>query len=208
MQKAFVAAGPQVKVYDPIWMQLRREADEASAAEPALAGFIYATVLSEPRLEDAVCHRIAQRLQNSVDAGLLLKTFREVLAAEPSLSDTFRADIMAVAKRDPACRRLIEPLLFFKGYHALETYRFAHSLWQTGRKDFALYLQSLSSRVFQVDIHPAARIGKGVMFDHATGIVIGETARSATTARCCMGLRSAAPATRRATAIPRLGAAS
>ncbi|MGA7546091.1 MAG: serine O-acetyltransferase [Methyloceanibacter sp.] len=176
MQKAFVAAGPQVKVYDPIWMQLRREADEASAAEPALAGFIYATVLSEPRFEDAVCHRIAQRLQNSVDAGLLLKTFREVLAAEPSLAETFRADIMAVAKRDPACRRLIEPLLFFKGYHALQTYRLAHSLWQTGRKDFALYLQSLSSRVFQVDIHPAARIGKGVMLDHATGIVIGETA--------------------------------
>ncbi|MGZ5917714.1 MAG: serine O-acetyltransferase [Methyloceanibacter sp.] len=176
MQKALKAAGPQIKAYDPIWTQVRQEAEEASAAEPALAGFIYATVLSEPRFEDAVSHRIAQRLQNSVDAGLLLKTFREVLAAEPSLADTFRADIMAVAKRDPACRRLIEPLLFFKGYHALETYRFAHSLWQAGRKDFALYLQSLSSRVFQVDIHPAARIGKGVMFDHATGIVIGETA--------------------------------
>jgi len=176
MQKAFVAADPQIKTYDPIWTQLRREAEEASVAEPALAGFIYATVLSEPRFEDAVSHRIAQRLQDSVDAGLLLKIFREVLATEPSLADTFRADIMAVAKRDPACRRLLEPLLYFKGYHALETHRFAHSLWQAGRKDFALYLQSLSSRVFQVDIHPAARIGKGVMFDHATGIVIGETA--------------------------------
>ncbi len=176
MQKAFVAAEPQIKAYDPIWTQLRHEAEAASAAEPALAGFIYATVLSEPRFEDAVSHRIAQRLQNSVDAGLLLKTFREVLATEPSLADSFRADIMAVAKRDPACRRLLEPLLFFKGYHALETYRFAHSLWASGRKDFALYLQSLSSRVFQVDIHPAARIGKGVMLDHATGIVIGETA--------------------------------
>jgi serine O-acetyltransferase len=176
MQKVFVAADPQIKTYDPIWTQLRREAEEASAAEPALAGFIYATVLSEPRFEDAVSHRIAQRLQDSVDAGLLLKIFREVLATEPSLADTFRADIMAVAKRDPACRRLLEPLLYFKGYQALETHRFAHSLWQAGRKDFALYLQSLSSRVFQVDIHPAARIGKGVMFDHATGIVIGETA--------------------------------
>jgi serine O-acetyltransferase len=104
------------------------------------------------------------------------KTFHEVLEAEPSLGDAFRADLMAVAKRDPACSRLIEPLLYFKGFHALETYRVAHHLWQAGRKDFALYLQSLTSRFLQVDIHPAAVIGKGIMFDHATGIVIGETA--------------------------------
>ena len=83
---------------------------------------------------------------------------------------------MAVAKRDPACRRYLEPLFFFKGFVALETYRFANRLWQSGRKDFALYLQSQSSRVFAVDIHPAARMGKGIMLDHATGIVIGETA--------------------------------
>jgi len=87
-----------------------------------------------------------------------------------------RADLVAVAKRDPACRRLIDPLLYFKGFHALETYRFSHALWRAGRHDFALYLQSLASRILQVDIHPAARIGKGVMLDHATGIVIGETA--------------------------------
>ena len=83
---------------------------------------------------------------------------------------------MAVAKRDPACRRLLEPLFYFKGFVALETYRFANRLWQSGRRDFALYLQSQSSRVFAVDIHPAARMGKGIMLDHATGIVIGETA--------------------------------
>jgi serine O-acetyltransferase len=99
-----------------------------------------------------------------------------VLTEEPGLSDIFRADIMAVAKRDPACRRLLEPLFYFKGFVALETYRFAHRLWQSGRKDFALYLQSQSSRVFAVDIHPAARMGKGIMLDHATEIVIGETA--------------------------------
>jgi serine O-acetyltransferase len=176
MQTPFAATQPQIKSYDPIWSQVRREAEAVSAAEPALAGFIYATVLSESRLEDAVCHRLAQRLPHSVDAGLLHKIFNEVLAAEPSLGDTFRADLVAVAKRDPACRRLIDPLLYFKGFHALETYRFSHWLWQAGREDFALYLQSLSSRFLQVDIHPAARIGKGVMLDHATGIVIGETA--------------------------------
>jgi serine O-acetyltransferase len=176
MNKAFTAAQPQIKSYDPIWEQVRHEAEETSANEPVLASLIYATILSEPTLEDAICHTVAHRLQPSVDTGLLVKTFREVLAEEPGLSEFFRADIMAVAKRDPACRRLLEPLFFFKGFVALETYRFANRLWQSGRKDFALYLQSQSSRVFAVDIHPAARMGKGIMLDHATGIVIGETA--------------------------------
>jgi serine O-acetyltransferase len=175
MNKAFTAAKPQIKSYDPIWEQVRREAEETSA-EPVLASLIYATILSEPTLEDAVCHTVAHRLQPSVDTGLLHKTFRQVLTEDPGLGDIFRADIMAVAKRDPACRRLIEPLFFFKGFVALQTHRFAHRLWQSGRKEFALYLQSQSSRVFAVDIHPAARLGKGMMLDHATGIVIGETA--------------------------------
>jgi serine O-acetyltransferase len=175
MQKPWLD-DPDVKRLDPIWTQVRCEAEETSTREPVLASLIYATILSEPTFEDAVCHRLAQRLEHSVDAGLLHKTFHEVLSAEPGLGDVFRADLMAVAKRDPACRRLIDPLLYFKGYHALETFRFSHALWHSGRYDFALYLQSLSSRILQVDIHPAARIGKGVMLDHATGIVIGETA--------------------------------
>ena len=119
MNKAFTAAKPQIKSYDPIWEQVRREAEETSADEPVLASLIYATILSEPTLEDAVCHTVAHRLQPSVDTGLLHKTFREVLTEDPSLGDIFRADIMAVAKRDPACRRLIEPLFFFKGFVAL-----------------------------------------------------------------------------------------
>ena len=176
MSKAFIAVQPQIKSYDPIWEQVRREAEETSANEPVLASLIYATILSEPTLEDAICHTVAHRLQPSVDTGLLHKTFREVLAMEPALGEIFRADIMAVAKRDPACRRFLEPLFYFKGFVALETYRFAHRLWQSGRKDFALYLQSQSSRMFAVDIHPAARMGKGIMLDHATEIVIGETA--------------------------------
>ena len=176
MQKTFTAAKPQIQSYDPIWSQVRKEAEEMSANEPVLASLIYATILSEPTLEDAVCHSLAHRLQPSVDAGLLDKTFREVLAVDPSLGETFRADIVAVAKRDPACRRFIEPLLYFKGFPALQTHRFAHRLWLDGRRDFALFLQSLASRVFAVDIHPAARLGKGIMLDHASGIVIGETA--------------------------------
>jgi serine O-acetyltransferase len=177
MHKPSAAKQPQITSYDPIWSQVRREAEEISATEPALGGFIYATVLDHARLEDAVCHRLARRLQHSaLDSGLLHKTFHEVLTTNPSLGEAFRADLMATVKRDPASSRLIEPLLYFKGFHALEAYRIAHSLWKAGRKDFALYLQSLISRFLQVDIHPAAVIGKGIMFDHATGIVIGETA--------------------------------
>jgi len=134
-------------------------------------------VLSHSRLEDAVCHRLARRLQHAaLDPGLIHKTFHEVLEADPSLGEAFRADLMAWAQRDPACDRLIEPMLYYKGFHALQTYRIGHRLWNAGRKDFALYLQSLVSRFLQVDIHPAARIGRGIMIDHATGIVIGETA--------------------------------
>jgi serine O-acetyltransferase len=176
MTKHFGAAQPQIQSYDPMWDRVRREAEETSANEPVLASPIYATILSEPTLEDAICHTVALRLQPSVDTGLLNKTFREVLVSEPALGDVFRADLMAVAKRDPACRRLLEPLFYFKGFVALATYRFSHRLWESGRKDFALFLQSQSSRVFAVDIHPAARLGRGIMLDHATGIVIGETA--------------------------------
>jgi serine O-acetyltransferase len=177
MPKHAAATEPQIKSYDPVWSQVRREAEEISASEPALGGLIYATVLSHSRLEDAVCHRLARRLQHAVlDPGLLHNTFHDVLENDPSIGEAFRADLMAWVTRDPACDRLIEPLLYFKGFHALQTYRIGHRLWNAGRKDFALYLQSLVSRFLQLDIHPAARIGRGIMIDHATGIVIGETA--------------------------------
>jgi serine O-acetyltransferase len=171
------AAPTPVETVDPIWTSLRREAAEASAAEPALGGFIYATVLSHDCLEDSIVHRIAQRLAHSdVDGGLIQQTFRDVLTREVDLGQIFRADLSAVLDRDPACKRYLEPLLYFKGFHALVSYRFAHALWNAGRRDFALYLQSQSSKLLSVDIHPAARIGKGIMLDHATGFVVGETA--------------------------------
>jgi serine O-acetyltransferase len=174
MQTAQVS---NVAAVDPIWAEVRREADDVVRAEPALAGFIYATILSKERLEDAVCHRLAQRLNHSdVDAGLIAETFAQVLDTHPELGRAFRADLAAVHDRDPACRRYIEPLLYFKGFHALVTHRFAHALLSHGRRDFALYLQSQSSRIFAVDINPAARMGVGIMLDHGTGIVIGETA--------------------------------
>ena len=162
---------------DPIWSQVRAEAEEAVAREPALGGFIFATILNHERLEEAVCHRLAQRLHHSdVDATLITQTFASILASHPEIGQIFRADLNAVYERDPACQRLLEPLLYFKGFHALVTHRFAHALWNEGRRDLALYLQSQSSRIFAVDINPAARIGQGIMIDHGTGVVIGETA--------------------------------
>ncbi|MEQ1653411.1 MAG: serine O-acetyltransferase [Hyphomicrobium sp.] len=156
---------------------MRKEAEAAMSAEPALGSFIFATVLSHQRLEQAVCHRLAQRLNHTdVDAGLIAQTFETVLEGDSELGGVFRADLAAVYDRDPACTRYLDPLLYFKGFHALVTHRFAHALWKRNRIDFALYLQSQSSRMFGVDIHPAARFGKGIMIDHATGFVVGETA--------------------------------
>ncbi|MEZ5842309.1 MAG: serine O-acetyltransferase [Hyphomicrobiaceae bacterium] len=162
---------------DPIWTALRDEAETAIRAEPALGGFIFATVLSHDRLEDAVCHRLAQRLNHSdVDAGLINQAFQGVLDRQPEIGQAFRADLAAVFDRDPACQRYVEPLLYFKGFHALVVHRFAHALWHEGRRDFALYLQSQASKLFAIDIHPNAPIGRGIMIDHGHGIVIGETA--------------------------------
>ncbi|HVD73015.1 MAG TPA: serine O-acetyltransferase, partial [Xanthobacteraceae bacterium] len=93
-----------------------------------------------------------------------------------AIGDAFRADIVATVDRDPATNRFLEPVLYFKGFHAIQTHRLAHWLWGRGRKDFAYYLQSQSSAVFQTDINPAVSIGRGIFLDHATGVVVGETA--------------------------------
>lgn len=162
---------------DPIWAALRTDAAQAVADEPLLAALFYGAILNQPSLEMAVIHRIATRLAHQdVQGELLVQAFTDALNAEPEMGQSFRADIAAVLDRDPACYRHIEPVLYFKGFQALETHRMAHRLWHMGRRDMALYLQSRSSVVFGVDIHPNARFGRGVMIDHATGVVVGETA--------------------------------
>jgi len=162
---------------DPVWERIRREAGDVIAQDPSLGGFMYGAVLNHRRLEDALAHRLARRLGNEdLGAELVVQAFEDALEAEPDIGAQARADIIAVMERDPACDRAIEPLLYFKGFQALQTYRVAHRLWEAGRTDFALYLQSRASAVFSVDIHPAARVGRGIMIDHAHSIVIGETA--------------------------------
>lgn len=168
---------PTGNTVDPIWSTTRKEGEQIVANEPLLGGFVYSNILSHTTLEDAICYRIAQRLHHAdVGAGQLREIFAEVLATGAIAGTVFRADLAAVFDRDPACQRYVEPLLYFKGFHALATHRFAHALWQAGREDLALYLQSQSSRIFGVDINPACQVGQGIMLDHGTGIVVGETA--------------------------------
>lgn len=162
---------------DPLWTRLRAEAEALVQAEPALAGLVLGAVLHQQSLEAAVIHRVASRLDHgALPADIVEQTFFEAIAEDPSIGVAFRADIGAVLDRDPAANRVLEPLLYFKGFHAIQTHRLAHWLWKRGRQDFALYLQSRSSEVFQTDIHPAARIGRGIFLDHATGLVVGSTA--------------------------------
>ena len=162
---------------DPIWDRIRAEAEDIVQREPELASFLYSTVLNHTRLEDAVVHRVAERLDHSALSGdLIRQTFDEALRDEPDIGNAFRADLVAVFDRDPATTRFIDPLLYFKGFHAIQCHRLAHWLLNKGRKDFAWYLQSRASAVFQTDINPAAKIGRGIFLDHATGFVVGETA--------------------------------
>jgi len=162
---------------DPVWTRLRTEAETAVAAEPALGTLIVASVLNQPSFEAAVAHRVAARLGHpAVTADLIEQGFAEAMADDETIGAGMRADVMAVLDRDPACYRVLEPVLFFKGFHALQCHRLAHWLWKRDRRDFALYLQARASEVFQTDINPAARIGKGIFLDHATGLVVGETA--------------------------------
>jgi serine O-acetyltransferase len=161
---------------DPIFSRIRLEAEETVRKEPELAGFFMASVLNHETLESAIVHRVAARLDHpDVGGHLIRQTYLEIISRDPSIGEAFRADLIAVADRDPACLRFIEPLLYFKGFHALQCHRLAHALWKAGRRDFALWLQSRASEVFQTDINPAARIGKGVFLDHATGLVVGQT---------------------------------
>ena len=162
---------------DPVWSRIREEADAVTRREPELATFMFENILHHDTLEAAVIHRVSERLGNAdVSGDLIRQAYGDALDDQPALGEAFRADIVATADRDPATKRFLEPVLYYKGFHAIQTHRLAHWLHGKGRKDFALYLQSRSSSVFQTDINPAARIGKGVFLDHATGLVVGATA--------------------------------
>jgi len=162
---------------DPVWEKIRNEAQAVVENDKVMAGLVYDAILNHTSLEQSLAYHLSQRLDHSdIDASILDRTFNDIIENDETFRQTLRIDLAAVFERDPACNRLMEPLLYFKGFHALQTYRFANRLWHSGSQDLALYLQSQSARIFGVDIHPNATIGSGIMFDHASGLVIGETA--------------------------------
>jgi serine O-acetyltransferase len=162
---------------DPIWSSLRREAEELAHKEPELGSFAHATILKHERLEEALAFHLARKL-GSEDLGAMQvrEIFQEAYGDDRQIGVAVRADLAAVYQRDPACHSYLQAFLFFKGFHALETHRVAHWLWHKGRKVVAYFVQNRMSDLFAVDIHPATRMGRGIMIDHATGVVIGETA--------------------------------
>ncbi len=162
---------------DPVWSRVCEEAVEAIKAEPLLGGLIHSSLLHHARLEQALAYRFSLKLASGEMSEQILREIAdEAYAVDPDLAQSARADLMAVFERDPACHRFLQPILFFKGFQAVQAYRVGHWLWKSGRRDLAYFVQMRVSEVFGVDIHPAAVVGRGIMIDHAHSIVIGETA--------------------------------
>ena len=161
----------------PVWAALRNEATRVAQTEPDLASLVNAVVLRHASLAGALSYQLARKLgDQELRAMSVREICEEAFEANPAIVAAAEADLLAVFERDPACKGYLQPFLFFKGFLAIQTYRVAHALWLAGRETPAFYLQSRTSELFQVDIHPAAVLGQGLFFDHGTGIVIGETA--------------------------------
>ena len=172
-------ANPYSKIaaVDPVWDQIKRDAEKAVRDEPLIGGFVHATILHHETLEKALSYRIAAKLSsNEMSMMVVREVVEKAYAADAELVAAARADLVAVFERDPACHRLLQPILYFKGYQAVQAYRVGHYLWRNGQRDLAYFFQMRVSEIFGVDIHPGAVIGKGIMIDHAHSIVIGETA--------------------------------
>jgi len=160
-----------------VWETLQKEATDLALKEKALSSLLHTKILVQETFCRALAGHLAESLSTSgLPALHLSKTIMAVYTDNPDAVEAAALDLIAVYERDPACKTFIQGFLYFKGFLALQTHRIAHALYKDGRELMAFHLQSRSSELFGVDINPAARIGSGIMFDHATGIVIGETA--------------------------------
>lgn len=160
-----------------MWEWVKSSALQASQDEPALVALLEDVCLSRDSLITAVSARLSRKLsRRDMMRENIEPLIHEILTDEPKVGIQIAADLLAIVDRDPACHNPLEPLLFYKGFHAITTYRIAHQLWKKGRHLLALQFQSMASEVFSVDIHPAAQIGCGILLDHATSFVVGETA--------------------------------
>ncbi len=158
------------------WDCIRAEASREAEHEPLLASFLHATILNHDNFSSALAFHLCNLLSSTTSLALSLReVIDEAYAMDPTIVDAAFYDVAAIRDRDSACGECGTPFLYYKGYHALQSYRIAHWLWTQERRELALFLQSSISNSFAVDIHPAAKIGYGLMLDHATGIVIGET---------------------------------
>ena len=168
---------PKLTQLDPVWDRVCEEAQDAVREDPLLGGLIHSSLLHHATMEQALAYRFSFKLANAEMGEQILREIADqAYRSEPALGAAARADLMAVYDRDPACHRYLQPILFFKGYQAVQAYPIGHWLWTTGRRDLAYFVQMRVSEVFGVDIHPNAKIGRGIMIDHAHSIVIGETA--------------------------------
>lgn len=162
---------------DPVWTTIRTEAERMATDEPLVASMVHAIVLNHKTLEDALSYRIADKLASAEMPSLLVRELcDQAFADRPDIGIAARADIMAIRDRDPFCHRMVQPLIYFKGFLGVQAYRVSHWLWNNGRQDLAMFVQMRVSELFSMDINPGARIGRGLMIDHAHAIVIGETA--------------------------------
>ncbi|MBF0804584.1 MULTISPECIES: serine O-acetyltransferase [Neisseria] len=160
-----------------VWQAIREETEAAAAAEPLLASFLHQTVLRHSTIDSVLAYHLSSKLSSAImDARALFEMYIQALSSDSSITEAVKLDLLACYERDPACDEYSLPLLYFKGFHAIQAHRINHWLYTCGRKTLAYFLQNRSSEVFGVDIHPAARFGSGLMLDHATGFVVGETA--------------------------------
>jgi serine O-acetyltransferase len=160
-----------------IWEAIQSEAKESAQGEPLIHAWLVGAILERSSLQDAIATLLSSRLVNGeLERAFLHEVVMEALKEDEEILRSIEADLQAVVDRDPACDRFLLPLVYFKGFHALQSHRIAHWLWKNGRRDLALFIQSRVGEVFGVDIHPAATVGKGILIDHATSVVIGETA--------------------------------
>ena len=172
-----LAAPEAVRTPADLWPVLRREARAKASEEPILGSYFHATVLNHHSFGAALSFRLASKLDNPMLPTMLIRdVIQEAIEADPGILQSVANDMMATFNRDPACEDPLTPFLFFKGFHALQAHRIAHWLWRQGRRTLAHFFQNQISVTLGVDIHPAARFGSGIMLDHATGLVAGETA--------------------------------
>ncbi|MFK7730617.1 MAG: serine O-acetyltransferase [Pseudomonadales bacterium] len=163
---------------EKLWKEICNEAAAESKAEPVLASFYHASVINHKTFMCALAYQLASKLDNSdVPAMLIRDVAEQAMNSDESILRSAAADIRAYHERDPACKQFLMPFLYFKGFHAIQTHRIAHFFWKSGRETLALFLQTRAAGVFAVDIHPAVKIGQGIMLDHASGLVVGETSR-------------------------------